>query len=189
MTGLIVAAFGVCAVALVALGYAVFSLRSEVDSMARQVDALAGTAGTVPLVMRSPRSGERADADPTSAVSTVEERAVPLVEERAVPLVEERAVPIVEEPVVPVTVDEPAVLITDMSNEGSEPEPTVSRVVSVTLAGPLIKVAALSHGLQRALSEDSRTRITHAFRRELKQQRKLRRRQPVRRAASPGGRS
>jgi hypothetical protein len=181
MTGLIVAAFGVCAVALVALGYAVFSLRSEVDSMARQVDALAGTAGTVPLVMRSPRSGERADADPTSAVSTIEERAVPLVEERAVP--------IVEEPVVPVTVDEPAVLITDMSNEGSEPEPTVSRVVSVTLAGPLIKVAALSHGLQRALSEDSRMRITHAFRRELKQQRKLRRRQPVRRAASPGGRS
>jgi hypothetical protein len=165
MTGLIVAAFGVCAVALVALGHAVFSLRSEVDSMARQVDALADAASTVPQVMGSPRADERADAVPASAVSTVEELAVP------------------------VTVEEPAVLITDMSHEGSETEPTVSRVVSVTLAGPLIKVAALSHGLQRALSEDSRMRIAHAFRRELKQQRKLRRRQPVRRAASQGGRS
>jgi hypothetical protein len=66
----------------------------------------------------------------------------------------------------------------------------------VTFAGPLIKAAALSHGLQHALREESRMRIGYAVRRELKRQRKLRRRRafgaaaargPVRDAAQGGG--
>ncbi len=52
---------------------------------------------------------------------------------------------------------------------------SVSRVASVTLAGPLIKVAAFSHGVRRALSEETRMRVAYAFRKELRRQRKLRR--------------
>lgn len=156
MTGLIVAAFGVCAVALVALGYAVVSLRTEIDTMSRRFDALSGTG----------RGGADLSA---GALKTAE----PTTLER---------VSVAE------TADEPPVLITDMADERSDTDPTVSRVVSVTLAGPLIKVAAFSHGVQRALREESRMRIAYAFRRELKQQRRLRRRQSVRRAASPGSR-
>jgi hypothetical protein len=160
MTGLIVAAFGVCAVALVALGYTVVSLRTEVDSMSRRFDALSVTGrGGADL---SASTALDADGPPTLEPVTVAE-----------------------------TADEPPVLITDMAHMADErfdTDPTVSRVVSVTLAGPLIKVAAFSHGVQRALREESRMRIAYAFRRELKQQRRMRRRQSVRRAASPGSR-
>lgn len=158
MTGLIVAAFGVCAVALVVLGYAVWSLRTEVDAMSRRFDApsVADPVGAVLPAATAPEAGEPAVTDTGSVAGATEE---------------------------------PAVLITDMADEPPDTEPSVSRVVSVTLAGPMIKVAAFSHGVQHALREESRMRIAYAFRRELKQQRKLRRRQSARRAASQGWRS
>jgi hypothetical protein len=58
-----------------------------------------------------------------------------------------------------------------------EPDPSVSRVASVTLSGSMIKVAAFSSGVRRALGEESRMRVAHAFRRELRRQRRLRRKQ------------
>lgn len=59
-----------------------------------------------------------------------------------------------------------------------EPDLSDSRVASVTLAAPLIKVAALSHGVRRALSEENRMRAAYAFRKELRRQRRLRRKRP-----------
>ncbi|MGI8702837.1 MAG: hypothetical protein ACR2JU_16835 [Nocardioidaceae bacterium] len=55
------------------------------------------------------------------------------------------------------------------------PEPSLGRVVSATMAEPMIRVAALSHGLRRALDEESRMRIAFAFRKELRRQRRLQR--------------
>lgn len=55
------------------------------------------------------------------------------------------------------------------------PDPTFGRAVSVTAAGPLMKLAALSFGMRRALDEESRMRIGYAFRRELRRQRRLQR--------------
>ncbi len=61
---------------------------------------------------------------------------------------------------------------------------SVSRVASVTLSGPLIKVAAFSHGVRRALAEESRMRVAYAFRKELRRQRRLRRKRAT--AGPPG---
>ncbi|MEJ7630672.1 MAG: hypothetical protein WKF54_13880 [Nocardioidaceae bacterium] len=63
-----------------------------------------------------------------------------------------------------------------------EPDLAATRVASVTLTGPLVKVAAFSHGVRRALAEDSRMRIAYAFRKELRHQRRVRRK----RAAAAG---
>jgi len=62
-------------------------------------------------------------------------------------------------------------------SESRDPDLTAARVASVTLAEPLIKVAAFAHGLRRALDEEQRIRISATFRRELRRQRKVRRRQ------------
>ncbi len=79
-------------------------------------------------------------------------------------------------------------VITALSDQEQEPDLTTARVASVTLGGPLIKVAALSHGVRRALREEQRLRVAHAFRKELRRQRKLRRRQRVDQAGSQGWR-
>ncbi len=63
-------------------------------------------------------------------------------------------------------------------------EVTAARVASVTLAEPLIKAAAFTAGLRRALDEERRMRILATFRRELRRQRRLRRRQRAGRASS-----
>jgi hypothetical protein len=70
----------------------------------------------------------------------------------------------------------------------AEPDLRMSRIGSVTLAGPLIKVAALSSGLRRALSEDARMRASHAFRKELRRQRKQRRKRSAAGSSRPAGR-
>lgn len=49
-------------------------------------------------------------------------------------------------------------------------------VLSVTLGEPLVKAAALVHGVRRALSPESRNRIAFEMRREVKRVRKQRRR-------------
>ena len=66
-----------------------------------------------------------------------------------------------------------------------EPELGVTRVPSVTLSGPLIKVAAFSHGVRRALDEESRMRVAYAFRKELRRQRKVRRKRAAAAAGPP----
>jgi hypothetical protein len=172
MTGLVAGAFGVCAVAVVVLAGAVLSLRSRVDALSRRLDQ-AGTSGG-------------AAAGPSA-------RPVPGVARRDVP---PRGTPKAAEPPTdpdwspgsgpsPEVDPGPVALITAMASDpADETAPSVTRVVSVTFAGPLIKLAALSHGLQHALREESRMRIGYAVRRELKRQRKLRRRQaPARPAA------
>lgn len=84
--------------------------------------------------------------------------------------------PVQPEPVQPEKLrDDVAIRPTPLGPAEVEPDPSVTRVASVTLAGPLIKVAAFSHGVRRALAEESRMRVAHAFRRELRRQRRMRR--------------
>jgi hypothetical protein len=87
-------------------------------------------------------------------------------------------------------------VITAMVVPVDEPDLSVSRVASVTLARPLIKVAAFSYGVRRALGDENRFRIRYAMRQEFKRQRKMRRRRagrgpmtlyPVRRERRGGG--
>lgn len=85
----------------------------------------------------------------------------------------------------PVAPDELVHTPTPLGPPEVEPDLSVARVASVTLAGPLIRVAAFSYGVRRALAEESRMRIAYAFRKELRRQHKLRRRRTV--AAGPPG--
>ncbi len=75
-----------------------------------------------------------------------------------------------------IRVDDPAFVITDA---GTRDEPTVSDrvVLTATLGEPLVKAAALGHGLRRALSAESRNRIWFEMRREVRRARKQRRRE------------
>jgi len=86
---------------------------------------------------------------------------------------------------------EPVSVITGMSRTDDttvDGDVSASRVASVTLAGPLIKVAAFSHGVRRALDDEHRMRVAYAVRKELKQQRKMRRRRNAHKAPSQGWR-
>lgn len=86
---------------------------------------------------------------------------------------------------------EPVSVITGMSpidQPTDDVDMSTSRVASVTLAGPLIKVAAFSHGVRRALDDEHRMRVAYAVRKELKQQRKMRRRRNARSGPSQGWR-
>jgi hypothetical protein len=80
-------------------------------------------------------------------------------------------------------------VITALPTRIDEPDLTVSRVASITVARPLIKVAALSYGLRRALGDERRFRIRYAMRVELRRQRKMRRRRRAGGAPSTGWRS
>jgi hypothetical protein len=187
MTGLVAGAFGVGAVAVVVLAGAVLSLRSRVDVLSRRLDE---------ILLSEPLASEPLASEPVATGPSVRPTAGP--SRRDAPPREARTglgAPSAAEP--PLEPDRssgaarsrdvhqrPIALITAMASEpADEITPSVTRVVSVTFAGPLIKVAALSHGLQHALREESRMRIGYAVRRELKRQRKLRRRQPSGRAA------
>ena len=69
---------------------------------------------------------------------------------------------------------------------GVEDDLSTARIASVTLGGPLIKVAAFGHGVRHALDEEQRMRISYAVRKELRRQRKMRRRRRVDQAPSRG---
>jgi hypothetical protein len=78
--------------------------------------------------------------------------------------------------------EEPAYLITDAGvarRTDVAPEDQVQvpdrLVLSATMGEPLVKVAALGHGLRRALSPESRNRIWFEMRREVRAARKRRR--------------
>lgn len=73
-------------------------------------------------------------------------------------------------------------LITDAGSRRPEDEPGGQGVpdrlvLSATLGEPLVKAVALSHGLRRALSAESRNRIRFAMRQELRRTRRRRRRE------------
>jgi hypothetical protein len=92
-----------------------------------------------------------------------------------------------------VDADQDVTVITDISDRlrgvastGSDDELSTSRIASVTLGGPLIKVAAFGHGVRHALDEEQRMRISYAVRKELRRQRKIRRRRRVDQAPSRG---
>ena len=78
--------------------------------------------------------------------------------------------------------DEHAFLITDVGNARRPAVPEEQQiqvpdrlVLSATMGEPLVKVAALGHGLRRALSPESRNRIWFEVRREVRAARKRRR--------------
>lgn len=56
------------------------------------------------------------------------------------------------------------------------PAPTNRQIVLATLGHPLVRVAAVSHGLRRALRAENRDRIGAVVRRDLRRREKLRRR-------------
>jgi hypothetical protein len=77
---------------------------------------------------------------------------------------------------------QPAYLITDVGSAPRVAVPVEDQiavpdrlVLSATLGEPLVKVAALGHGLRRALSPESRNRIWFEMRREVRAARKRRR--------------
>ncbi len=178
MTAVVATMLGVVAVASVVLGYVVWRLRSQVDALSvhvlavsSQLQAASQAASPSALVPTSGAGETRSHPDIHDSGATAD--GVESAEGRRLDPAPERV--------------EPVVSITDISDDRPD-EAAVSRVVSVTMAGPLIKVVALSHGVRRALNEESRMRIGYAIRRELKRQRKLRRRQSLRRAAGQGRR-
>lgn len=63
------------------------------------------------------------------------------------------------------------ITITDLG----EPVPDPGPVRRVSFGSPMIKLAALSYGVRRALGEDTRTLAAVTMRRELKRQRRQRR--------------
>ncbi len=77
-------------------------------------------------------------------------------------------------------------VITGLGTPSRDDGPTTAQIASVSLGGPLIKVAALPHGLRQALREEQRMRIAYAFRKELRRQRKMRRRRHTEQAGSQG---
>ena len=175
MVAVTVAALCVCLVAVCVLAYAVWQLRSRVDALVLQ--AAPGRGGDISATYAGHPSGASPGGMP---VVDVPVGAAPV---RTVPVVDGRqgtsAAGTMRGDPSPVTT------ITALSGaSGADVEVPVSRVASVTLATPLVKVAAFSHGVRRALDDDSRMRIAHAMRRELKSQRKMRRRRRSRRAPS-----
>jgi len=58
----------------------------------------------------------------------------------------------------------------------SAPVPTSRQIVLATLGHPLVRVAAVSHGLRQALRAENRDRIGAVVRRDLRRREKLRRR-------------
>ncbi len=83
--------------------------------------------------------------------------------------------------------DEEITVITHLDVDPG-PTPTTARVASVALGGPLIKAAAFTHGVRHALREEQRMRIAHVVRKELRRQRKTRRRRRAEQAPSQGWR-
>lgn len=149
------------ALVIVLLSVVVARLASQLTQLSRQVDHLQG-APEPPAPLPSPApSGEFG--------STSEERALE---------------PSVERPSYDQG-DEDVSVITHVDDQPDD-DLTTARIASVTLGGPLIKVAALSHGVRRALREEHRMRIAYVVRKEMRRQRNIRRRRRAERAPSQG---
>ena len=145
----------VSAVGIVVLIVVVARLTSQLAQLSRRVGDL----------QRAPQPTPPLPSMPTSAVEPVaasEDQAVQSSPER--PTVQRGA-----------ERDEDVSVITRLDVDPGD-DPTTARIASVTLGGPLIKVAAFSHGVRRALREEHRMRIAYVMRKEMRRQRKIRRR-------------
>lgn len=139
------------------------ALTRQVDLLASQLRALPSTSSsaTVPgsVSTRQPASSLLADDAPKWDRSEAGVQPV-----SSFPLITHQAAP------------------GEAASDPREVDWNVARVASVTLAEPLVKVAAFTHGVRHALNEEQRMRVSATFRRELRRQHKLRRRQRVSRA-------
>ncbi len=156
-----------------------------------QVYAAAGVAAVLLLVVlgiavwRLRRDVSRLSAELVAGSKARTER--PLVEPAEASVEPARAL-VDDPPSAKNVVGESVTVITRLDDKEVEPaDLTTSRVASVTLGRPLVKVAAFSYGLHRAFDEENRLRARLAFRSELRRQRKLRRRAV--RSTPPGGAS
>jgi len=157
------------AVALVlVLGWMVLTLRRDVAALTAQLIRAQQVAKPPPVAAPDPEPVLRA-APPEPVVRTVVSMDGRDDEAEAEPT------PVEDVPV-----------ITALADEVDDVDLTTRRVASVTLARPLIKIAALSFGVRRALDDESRMRVRLTMRRELKRQRKMRRRRRAGRAPSQG---
>jgi len=162
------------------------------------VAALLGFAAALVLILGWGVVVLRRDVRALSAELTELKQQPPVIEIVEVP---QPAPVVVPAPVAPApepqtifqTQDEDSATVPDLRRPEPEPEDipvitrisdaaeddvdlTTRRVASVALARPLIKVASLSYGVRRALDDEHRFQVRWTMRRELKRQRKMRRR-------------
>jgi hypothetical protein len=158
-----------CALAVVVLACVVARLSAQVRRLSSELVALASPAT---------RSAPAESAAPmaTAVPPTPVDAFAPMPDGQAVD-----AEPGVSDEDVPV--------ITDLPDADDDLDITARRVASVTFARPLIKVAALSYGLRRALDDENRFKIRYAMRQEFRRQGKMRRRRRAGRAPSMGWRA
>lgn len=89
---------------------------------------------------------------------------------------EQRPEPASDRPFVITDVGEAAVLFGTPAEQAPDPVQVPDRLVlSATLGGPLVKAAAFTHGVRRALSAENRNRIRFQMRQEVRAARKRRR--------------
>jgi hypothetical protein len=176
MTGLAVLC-GVCALVIVVLAYLVGRLQGDVRRLNDQVTRLSDDGDRSAQFAPDPLTAldERAPSPATVDVIAVERAR------------EQRDQSEVVASPQPSGAGQPQVaVITAINDDGADLEITRARVASVTLARPLIKVAALSFGFRHALRDEQRFRIRYAMRQELRRQAKMRRRRRARKAPSKG---
>ncbi len=162
------ALFWLLGIALVVLALAVLVLWRRLKVLSRQVAVSSSkpspagpSAEPVPILQRDGSRSSTREGRPSDPFAPAQVRRD--VRSRVQPV---SALPVITEP--------------------SDGDVTTARVASVTLAEPLIKAAAFTSGLRRALDEEHRMRFSAAFRRELRRQRKLRRRQRASRLRDSG---
>ncbi len=146
-------------IGLLALMFALVALWRRTVQLSAQIAALAGKQSAPDLGLESYPSLQRGAAGSSNAEPFSDEGAAAQF---------------------PLITDKPAHV--EGASAPRDPDMTAARVASVTLSEPLIKVAAFTHGVRRALDEEQRMRMSATFRRELRRQRKLRRRQRASRA-------
>lgn len=168
---------GFCAALVLVLGWMVLMLRRDVTALKAELRAADGRS-ELPVVHASEPTPPAAAVDPPVA-EPVPERA-PSV--RTVVSLDGRDDDRPEADHRP----EDVPVITQMAQQVDDVDPTTRRVASVTLARPLIKVAALGYGVRRALDDEHRLRVRLTMKRELKRQRKMRRRRRSGSASTPG---
>jgi len=170
------------------LGWLVITLRRDVAGLSAQLaegrsaapTALLSDALPPPAPEPPPPPAPEAESEPRPAVRTVvslDSRDEPTQPPEEAPgdALADAPGPVEEVPV-----------ITALADQVDDVDLTTRRVASVTLARPLIKMAALSYGVRRALDDEHRMRVRLTMRRELKRQRKMRRRRRAGRAPSQG---
>ncbi len=154
MTQVLVAVVAVLVLAVVALAGLVIRLRTEVRQLGAPAESGHGHRGLSGLSLRS-STARRVPRQPLPSDSAASPTP----------------------PTDPPEADAQVAVITRLDDvDTGSINLTTARIASVTLGRPLIKTTAFAYGVRRALDDEHRLRMTLAFRRELRRQRKLRRR-------------